>query len=67
MAHVKAGACKVVISAPAGKDLPTIVYYVNHKALKPTGQIISGASCTTSYLSPMAKASTNAARSKPAS
>ena len=56
MAHVKAGARKVVISAPAGKDLPTIVYNVNHKTLKPTDQIISGASCTTNCLAPMAKA-----------
>ena len=56
MAHVKAGARKVVISAPAGKDLPTIVYNVNHKTLKPSDQIISGASCTTNCLAPMAKA-----------
>ena len=56
MAHIKAGARKVVISAPAGKDLPTIVFNVNHKILKPTDQIISAASCTTNCLAPMAKA-----------
>lgn len=55
MAHIKAGARKVVISAPAGKDLPTIVFNVNHKILKPTDQIISAASCTTNCLAPMAK------------
>ena len=54
MAHIKAGARKVVISAPAGKDLPTIVFNVNHKILKPTDQIISAASCTTNCLAPMA-------------
>ena len=56
MAHVEAGAKKVVISAPAGKDLKTIVYNVNHKALTKEDQIISAASCTTNCLAPMAKA-----------
>ena len=56
MAHVKAGAKKVVISAPAGNDLPTIVYNVNHTTLKPEDQVISAASCTTNCLAPMAKA-----------
>jgi glyceraldehyde 3-phosphate dehydrogenase len=55
-AHIDAGARKVVISAPAGNDLPTIVYNVNHKDLKPTDTIISAASCTTNCLAPMAKA-----------
>ena len=55
-AHIKAGARKVVISAPAGNDLPTIVYNVNHKTLKPEDKIISAASCTTNCLAPMAKA-----------
>ena len=53
---VDAGARKVVISAPAGNDLPTIVYNVNHKTLKPEDNIISAASCTTNCLAPMAKA-----------
>ena len=56
MAHIKAGARKVVISAPAGKDLPTIVYNVNHDQLKPEDTVISAASCTTNCLAPMAKA-----------
>ena len=56
MAHIKAGAKKVVISAPAGKDLPTVVYNVNHEILKADDQIISAASCTTNCLAPMAKA-----------
>ncbi len=56
MAHITAGAKKVVISAPAGKDLPTIVYNVNHKSIKPEDNIISAASCTTNCLAPMAKA-----------
>lgn len=47
MAHINAGAKKVVISAPAGNDLPTIVYNVNHKTLKAEDNIISAASCTT--------------------
>ncbi len=55
-AHLKAGAKKVVISAPAGKDLPTIVYNVNHKTLTPEDKIISAASCTTNCLAPMAAA-----------
>ena len=55
-AHVKAGARKVVISAPAGNDLPTIVYNVNHNTLKPEDTVISAASCTTNCLAPMAKA-----------
>ena len=55
-AHIDAGARKVVISAPAGKDLPTIVYNVNHTTLKPEDTIISAASCTTNCLAPMAKA-----------
>ena len=53
-AHINAGAKKVVISAPAGNDLPTIVYSVNEKTLKPTDTIISAASCTTNCLAPMA-------------
>ncbi len=55
-AHIDAGAKKVVISAPAGKDLPTIVYNVNHKTLTKDDTIISAASCTTNCLAPMAKA-----------
>ncbi|MBO6133462.1 MAG: type I glyceraldehyde-3-phosphate dehydrogenase [Lachnospiraceae bacterium] len=55
-AHINAGAKKVVISAPAGNDLPTIVYNVNHKTLKAEDKIISAASCTTNCLAPMAKA-----------
>ena len=55
-AHINAGARKVVISAPAGNDLPTIVYNVNHTTLKPSDTIISAASCTTNCLAPMAKA-----------
>ena len=55
-AHIKAGARKVVISAPAGNDLPTIVYNVNHNTLKPEDTVISAASCTTNCLAPMAKA-----------
>ena len=55
-AHINAGAKKVVISAPAGNDLPTIVYNVNHKSLTPADTIISAASCTTNCLAPMAKA-----------
>ena len=56
MAHINAGAKKVVISAPAGKDLKTIVFNVNHKNLTKDDQIISAASCTTNCLAPMAKA-----------
>ena len=55
-AHITAGARKVVISAPAGNDLPTIVYNVNHKTLKAEDTVISAASCTTNCLAPMAKA-----------
>ena len=55
-AHLKAGAKKVVISAPAGKDLPTIVFSVNEKTLTKEDKIISAASCTTNCLAPMAKA-----------
>lgn len=55
-AHITAGARKVVISAPAGNDLPTIVFNVNHKTLTKNDNIISAASCTTNCLAPMAKA-----------
>ena len=55
-AHINAGAKKVVLSAPAGKDLKTIVYGVNHETLTAEDQIISAASCTTNCLAPMAKA-----------
>lgn len=55
-AHIDAGAKKVVISAPAGNDLPTIVYSVNEKTLTADDTIISAASCTTNCLAPMAKA-----------
>ncbi len=55
-AHIDAGAKKVVISAPAGKDLPTIVYSVNEQTLTAEDNIISAASCTTNCLAPMAKA-----------
>ena len=55
-AHSDAGAKKVVISAPAGNDLPTIVYSVNEKTLTADDKIISAASCTTNCLAPMAKA-----------
>lgn len=53
-AHIAAGAKKVVISAPAGNDLPTIVYSVNEHTLTPDDKIISAASCTTNCLAPMA-------------
>ena len=53
-AHIDAGAKKGVISAPAGNDLPTIVYSVNEKTLKPSDTVISAASCTTNCLAPMA-------------
>ena len=56
MAHSEAGAKKVVISAPAGKDLKTIVFSVNEKTLTAEDQVISAASCTTNCLAPMAKA-----------
>ena len=55
-AHINAGAKKVVISAPAGNDLPTVVYNTNHTVLKPEDKIISAASCTTNCLAPMADA-----------
>lgn len=55
-AHLDAGAKRVLISAPAGNDLPTIVYGTNHKTLKKEDLIVSGASCTTNCLAPMAKA-----------
>lgn len=55
-AHIDAGAKKVLISAPAGNDLPTIVYGVNHETLTAEDNIVSGASCTTNCLAPMAKA-----------
>ena len=54
MAHINAGAKKVVISAPAGNDLPTIVYSVNENTLTKEDNIISAASCTTNCLAPMA-------------
>ena len=54
MAHIAAGAKKVVISAPAGNDLKTIVYSVNEKTLTKDDQVISAASCTTNCLAPMA-------------
>ena len=52
-AHIDAGAKKVLISAPAGDDLPTIVFGVNEKTLKAKDTIVSGASCTTNCLAPM--------------
>lgn len=55
-AHIKAGAKKVVISAPAGTDLPTVVFNVNHEILKASDTVISAASCTTNCLAPMAQA-----------
>ena len=55
-AHIQAGAKKVVISAPAGNDLPTIVYGVNENTLTAQDTVISAASCTTNCLAPMAKA-----------
>ena len=54
-AHLTAGAKKVIISAPAGSDLPTIVYGVNHDTLKASDDIISNASCTTNCLAPIVK------------
>ena len=56
MAHINAGAKKVIISAPAGNDLKTIVYNVNHETLTADDQVISAASCTTNCLAPMANA-----------
>ena len=55
-AHIDAGAKKVVISAPAGNDLPTVVFGVNENILSKDDTIISAASCTTNCLAPMAKA-----------
>ena len=55
-AHLQAGAKKVVISAPAGNDLPTIVYNVNHETLTADDKVISAASCTTNCLAPMVAA-----------
>ena len=55
-AHIAAGAKKVVISAPAGKDLPTVVFGVNEGILTAEDTVISAASCTTNCLAPMAKA-----------
>ncbi len=55
-AHINAGARKVVISAAAGNDLPSIVYNTNHETLKKEDTIISAASCTTNCLAPMADA-----------
>jgi glyceraldehyde 3-phosphate dehydrogenase len=54
--HLKAGAKKVIISAPGGKDVDaTVVYGVNHKVLKASHTVISNASCTTNCLAPLAK------------
>ena len=55
-AHLRAGAKKVLISAPAGNDLPTVVYGTNHTSLTAEDNVVSGASCTTNCLAPMAKA-----------
>ena len=63
-AHIKAGAKKVVISAPAGNDLPTVVYGVNEKTLTANDNIISAASCTTNCLAPMANALNHFAKIK---
>ena len=54
-AHLQAGARKVLISAPAGKDLPTIVYGVNHDILADGDDVVSNASCTTNCLAPLVK------------
>ena len=58
-AHIEAGAKKVVISAPAGNDLPTVVFNVNQDILTAEDNIISAASCTTNCLAPMAQALNN--------
>ncbi len=63
-AHINAGAKKVVISAPAGNDLPTIVFGVNEGTLTKEDTIISAASCTTNCLAPMANALNNLAEIK---
>ncbi|QII81087.1 type I glyceraldehyde-3-phosphate dehydrogenase [Jeotgalibaca arthritidis] len=55
MAHIEAGAKRVLLSAPAGSDVKTIVYNVNHETLTADDVIVSGASCTTNCLAPMAK------------
>ena len=62
MQHINAGAKKVIISAPAGNDVKTIVYSVNEKTLTSEDQIISAASCTTNCLAPMANALNNFAK-----
>ncbi len=54
-AHIQAGARKVLISAPAGKDLPTVVFGVNHDVIGPDDHVVSNASCTTNCLAPVAK------------
>ena len=54
--HIASGAKKVIVSAPAGNDVPTIVYNVNHEILKPEDDVISAASCTTNCLAPMTAA-----------
>ncbi len=54
-AHLKAGARKVLISAPAGKDLPTVVYGVNHDVIGADDHVVSNASCTTNCLAPLVK------------
>lgn len=64
MAHINAGAKKVIISAPAGEDLKTIVYSVNEKILSKDDKIVSAASCTTNCLAPMANALNNYAKIK---
>ena len=64
MAHINAGAKHVVINAPAGNDLKTVVYNVNHTILNKDDQIISAASCTTNCLAPMAKALNDAYKIK---
>ncbi len=63
-AHIAAGAKKVVISAPAGDDLPTVVFNVNHDILTAEDTVISAASCTTNCLAPMANALNNLATIK---
>ena len=62
MAHINAGAKKVIISAPAGDDVKTVVYGVNQDVLDKDDVIISAASCTTNCLAPMAKALNNLAK-----
>ena len=54
-AHIQGGARKVLISAPAGKDLPTVVYGVNHQSLTSDDTVVSNASCTTNCLAPLVK------------